>query len=102
MTGLVVIFVVCGIIWAPAILLFAIGGVDKKHKIVGSLICLAFWVFMALGLWGQAVGNAERWNNGYCECGQHWELNAVDKSRNGSETKYYSCPECFTEIKIIE
>lgn len=99
---LLVIFAVLGIVFIPAVVLFLVGGVDAKHKIVGSLICLAFWAFMALGLWGQAVGNAERWNNGYCECGQHWELSAVDKSRNGSETKYYSCPECFTEIKIIE
>lgn len=99
---LLVIFAVLGIVFIPAVIMFLVGGVDKKHKIVGSLVCLGFWAFMAVGLWGQTVGNAERWNNGYCECGQHWELNAVDKSRSGSETKYYSCPECFTEIKIIE
>jgi hypothetical protein len=28
-------------------------------------------------------------------------LSAVDKSRSGTETKYYSCPACYNEIEII-
>lgn len=96
-----IMFAVFGLIWIPCILLFALGGADAKHKITGSLICLGFWFLMSVGLWGQEMGNQERWNDGYCVCGQHWELKGVDKNRHGSETKYYSCPDCYREIEII-
>ena len=89
-----------GIIWVPAILMFLIGGVDIQHKIGGSLVCLAFWFLMSGGMWFQEKANDEAWNNGFCDCGQHWELNGVTRSKNGSETKYYSCPDCYTEIQI--
>ena len=95
-----IVFLVLGLVWVPCILLFAIGRDDIKGKITGSLVCLAFWLVMSLGLWGQDVYNTEKWNNGYCECGTHWELNGVTKTKNGSVTKYYSCPECYTEIEI--
>lgn len=92
-----------GIIWIPCIILFLIGGKDLKHKIIGSLICIAIWVLMAGGLYFQEIGNQQRWNDGYCQCGQHWELSAVVRSRsNSSEKKYYTCPNCYTEIVIIK
>lgn len=97
-----VIFVLFGVIWFPCILLFAFEGTTLKHKINGSLICLGLWFLVAVGCWGQEQGNTKRWNDGYCpSCEIHWELSAVSKSKSGTETRYYSCPKCFTEIKII-
>lgn len=96
----IVTFALSGIIWLPLILMFAIGGTDTKNRIVGSLICLCFWLLMAGGTFLEAKGNRERWNDGYCTCGAHWELAAVTKPHNGSITKYYVCPNCYAEIQI--
>ena len=99
--GFWTMFGLFGLVFVPCVLLFALGGVDAKHKIMGSLVCICFWFMFAGGIYFQEVCNAEKWNGGYCECGQHWELNGVTKTKNGNETKYYSCPECYTEIEII-
>ena len=99
--GFWTMFGLFGVIFVPCVLLFALGGADVKHRIVGSLVCICFWFLFSGGLYFQEVGNEERWNDGYCECGQHWELKGATKTKNGSETKYYACPECYTEIKII-
>ena len=98
--GFWVIFGFLGLMFVPCILLFASSGETVKDKIVSTLVCICFWFMFAGGIYFQEVSNAERWNDGYCECGQHWELKGATKTRNGSETKYYSCPECFTEIEI--
>lgn len=98
--GFWVIFGVLGLMFIPCVLMFALGGADAKHKIWGSLVCICFWFLFAGCIYSQEAGNAERWNGGYCECGQHWELKGATKTRNGCETKYYSCPECFKEIEI--
>lgn len=94
------IFIGLGLVWLPCALIFGIGREDIKDKIVGSLVCLVLWLVMSLALWGQSVYNAEQWNDGYCDCGQHWELSGVTKTKNGSVTKYYSCPDCYEEIII--
>ena len=85
----------------PSTLMFITCSATKKNKIVGAVFCLCFWLFASVLLWGQEVGNQGRWNNGFCECGEHWELSAVSKTRSGTETKYYSCPTCHNEIEII-
>ena len=94
-------FAVVGLFGVPCVLMFATCGTDTKNKIGGSLACIIFWFLVAGVLHWQEVGNAERWNNGLCECGQHWELSAVAKSRSGTETKYYTCSNCYNEIEII-
>ena len=99
--GFWIMFGAFGLVFVPCALLFASCGADRKHKIVGSLICICFWFLFTGGLYLQEVGNAKRWNDGHCECGQHWELKGATKTKNGSETKYYACPECYTEIEII-
>lgn len=96
-----IIFGGIGLFAIPTILLFICCGVDAKHKICGFLVVIIFWFIFAGGLYFQEQGNNERWNNGFCECGQHWELSGVNKSRNGTETKYYTCPDCYKEIEII-
>ena len=48
----------------------------------------------------QAKHNQEVWNNGYCECGGHWELKGATRVKNGATTKYYACEKCYEEIKI--
>lgn len=96
-------FLATSIIWIPCIIFFIVAGGGLKRQLCASFICLGFWLIMAIGLWGQDMGNEERWNNGYCTCGQHWELVSVTKSRTNSTThKYYTCPNCYTEIEIIQ
>lgn len=100
MTNFLIVFGVLGLVFVPCVLMFALGGADAKHRIVGSLVCICFWLAFAGGIYGQEVTNAKSWNGGYCECGQHWELKGASKTKNGSETKYYACPNCYTEIEI--
>ena len=88
-----------GIICIPLIIIFTIGGTDKLHKIGGSVVIVIFWFLVAIGAWAQGNDNAKNWNNGFCECGTHWELSAVSEYR-GSTTKYYTCPNCHKEIEI--
>ena len=100
MNNFLVTFGFMGLLFLPIIILFLVGGVDLKHKLGGFFVCLAFWVVFAGGISIQSNHNKDLWNNGYCECGTHWELRAANKTKNGSETKYYSCPECHNEIQL--
>lgn len=96
------IFGLVGIIWIPVLLLFAICGADAKHRIGGSIVAIFFWLIMSFGLYTQTTENNKNWNDGNCDkCEIHWELVAVTKTRNGSTTKYYTCPKCYKEIEII-
>lgn len=99
MTNFWIVLGVSGLAWVPAMLLFLLGGVNKKTKVGGALVCLALWMFMSVALFSEAWVKNNDWNGGYCECGEHWELRATTKSRNGEVTKYYACPECFAEIE---
>jgi hypothetical protein len=95
------VFILLGLFFLPLIISFLIGGVDLKHKLGGALVCLGFWAIMGLGIGVTAEGNKTAWNDGFCpDCEQHWELVAVTKTRRGSTTKYYTCPECYKEIQI--
>lgn len=94
-------FIGFGFLAIPVIVMFITCGATIKNKIGGAAFCICFWLLASVLLWGQEMGNQERWNNGFCECGEHWELSAADKSRCGTETKYYSCPACYNEIEII-
>lgn len=96
-----IIFGILGIMCLPFMLMFLICGIDAKHKIGGAVFVLVFWFLFAGAMYGQEQGNNERWNGGYCPCGSRWELVAVDRSRNGTEHKYYCCGDCYKEIEII-
>lgn len=95
------IFAVFGIMGVPFMLFCIACGNNAKERIGPCLIVLAFWLMMSGGLYFQEQGNDKRWNDGFCSCGTHWELAGVSKSRHGAETKYYSCPNCYTEIEIV-
>jgi hypothetical protein len=94
-----IVFGLTGLIWIAPIMMFLIGRADAKFKIGSVLVCLAFWVVMAVGLYCENTAKAEAWNNGYCECGTHWELRGTTQSKNGDVTKYYACPSCYSEIR---
>ena len=95
------IFIGLSLMAIPMAIMFLTCGATRGNRIGGTVFVLCFWLLTSVLLWGQEVGNQERWNNGFCECGEHWELSAVDKSKHGTETKYYSCPACYNEIEII-
>ena len=95
-----IIFALCGLFAIPCIVMAISFGDTVKEKITGFIVCLAFWALVSFAMWGQSASNAEKWNGGFCECGAHWELKGVTRSRMGSETKYYTCPECYKEIEI--
>lgn len=93
-------FGVCGLFIIPFIVMAVSLGNTVKGKIKIAIICLVFWVFISGAIWAQSVSETEKWNDGFCECGAHWELKGVTKTKMGSKTKYYSCPECYKEIEI--
>lgn len=93
------VFALCGAMALPVILMFALMCDTVKNKIIGSIVCVCFWFLIAGAMWGQADTNAKAWNDGFCECGTHWELKGASKYRS-SETKYYSCPNCYAEIEL--
>lgn len=97
-----IIFGMVGLIAVPLLILFACAGVDSAEKGVGVGLALVFWFVLAGGIYLQNKDNSEQWNNGFCECGQHWELRAVTRTRNGTERKYYVCPDCYIEIEIVD
>ena len=98
--GFWITFGVFGLIATPLIIMFLTCGVDLKHKLGGSLAVLVFWFAISGGLTLDAAMKEEKWNGGYCECGEHWTLAGAAKTRNGFETKYYRCDNCHNEIKI--
>ena len=88
-----------GLICVPLIIMFLVCGVDLKHKLGGAIAVLIFWFIVAGGFTLDSLGKKDAWNGGYCDCGTHWELRGATKSRTGTETKYYSCPNCYAEIR---
>lgn len=99
MTQFLIVSGISGLVFVPCILMFLICGADKKHKIIGAIVCASFWLLISGSIYFEAKTNAKAWNNGYCDCGTHWELVAVSKGHNTSSvTKYYLCPNCYAEI----
>ena len=99
MNELLVVFGITSIIFIPLILIFIFCGVDKAHKIGGTVVVVLIWIVFTLGLFCEEKANEESWNQGFCECGTHWELKGVSKGIR-HEVKYYACPNCYSEIEI--
>ena len=93
------IFGLIGILCVPLIIMFLVCGIGLKRKIGGALAILIFWFLFSGALVLDETNKADNWNGGYCECGTHWELRGATKSRTGTETKYYACPNCHAEIR---
>lgn len=99
MNELLIVFGLTGFIFVPLIITFLVCGVDKAHKIGGAIAVTIFWIAFACLIFCGAEANENAWNDGFCECGAHWELKGVSKSITSS-VKYYACPDCYTEIEI--
>ena len=93
-------FAFFGLIAIPLIIVLLICGANLKYKLGGAFAVLVFWFILAGSLTLDASIKEERWNGGFCECGEHWTLAGGSKSRNGTETKYYRCDNCHNEITI--
>lgn len=89
-----------GLLFVPLAIMFICCGATAKNKIGGAIFCLVFWILFAGGLTLDTLNKEAKWNNGYCDCGTHWELRGASKSRNGTVTKYYVCENCHIEIEI--
>ena len=99
MLGLIITLVLFGVVFGISAIMFLVCGADKKHKIIGALACVVLWLICAFGVWGSTMLNADTWNNGYCECGERWQPYGASENGCGTTTKYYYCPNCYTEIE---
>ena len=95
----IIAFGCLGIVFGMIAVMFLVCGADRKHKIVGALVCIGFWLLMSGGIYLDASHDADVWNDGYCECGGHWELAGATRTKSGQTIKYYSCPNCYAEIE---
>ena len=94
-----IVFALFGTLGIPFMVLALVYGEDWKGKLFGCGVVLVIWFTVACGCtFGHDV-NAEKWNDGYCKCGTHWELKGASQYRS-SHTKYYACPNCYAEIEI--
>lgn len=99
MQGLIVSLILFGVFAFLIGMMFFIGADTKKGKMLVVIVCIVVWLLSAFSVWGSAMLDADEWNNGYCECGEQWQPYGVTKSRHGITTKYYYCPNCYTEIE---
>lgn len=93
-----IIFLIVGLIWIIFIILILILA-DKKYKLGATVVCFGLLLIMSLGLYYDTKTTVDSWNEGYCGCGEHWELRGVTRNKHGSVTKYYVCPNCHIEIE---
>ena len=42
----------------------------------------------------------EKWNNGYCECGEKWVFSNAVHTRNGGTIYYWHCEKCNKTIEL--
>jgi hypothetical protein len=94
-----IVFGFLGLFAVPCFVLALEFNDNWKERLFGCGLILALWLaFACAGAFGQDA-NAEKWNDGYCQCGTHWELRGASQYRS-SHTKYYVCPSCHAEIEI--
>ena len=94
-----IVFALYGAIAIPCLVMIIGFWNGWKDAFVRFLVVFVFWFAISGACWFNAENNAKKWNNGFCECGTHWELTGVSKYRS-SETKYYTCSNCYAEIEI--
>lgn len=94
-----IVFALFGTIGIPCLVLTIYLGEDWKGKLFGCGVILVLWLTVACGCFFGCNTNADKWNDGYCQCGTHWELRGASEYRS-SHTKYYVCPNCYAEIEL--
>lgn len=94
-----IVFALYGILAIPCIVLAISFNDEWKERLFGCAVILVIWLTLSVGCSFAEDVNAEKWNDGYCQCGTHWELRGASQYRS-SHTKYYVCPDCHAEIEI--
>jgi hypothetical protein len=97
--AIIITFIFSGLIFGSIALMFACCAADNKTKIWGAIISLLLGALFAFGLYFDGMAKNDAWNDGYCECGAHWELGGATRTKSGQTIKYYFCPECYAEIE---
>ena len=100
MAEFLICFGILGLFAVPAILMFAICGVDTVHKVGGSAMVLAFWLLISVAMVAEAKWDAEDWNNGICSvCEGEYKFSGATKYRT-SHHYYYTCENCDHTIEL--
>lgn len=76
MLGLIIALVLFGVIFGMGAIMFLVCGSDKKHKVIGALVCVVLWLVCSFGVWGSTMFDTDGCNNDRCECGEqaHYEM----------------------------
>jgi hypothetical protein len=97
--AVIMTFVIFGALFGSIALTFIFCGANLKTKIWGAIISLLLGALFAFGLCVDGMTKVDNWNDGYCDCGTHWELRGATKTKSGQTIKYYACPNCYAEIE---
>lgn len=62
-------------------------------KIIAVLLAIVISFGLTTLIYKDAEGNHDRWNNGYCECGDQYQFSSATNYR-GSRDYYYTCDKC--------
>lgn len=85
------------ILWGLFFICIAPIMVLNCNTIMGKILSIILALMLALGIslifYHQDERQAERWNEGICECGGTYEFTAAANSAM-STTYYYTCNEC--------
>ena len=96
---LIVCFVAMGLVFGFIGLLIVPEQNKTINKVLTIILLIIMWVLASIGIWASDMNKKEKWNDGFCECGIHWELRGVSENRHHRK-KYYVCPNCYAEITI--
>ena len=99
MEMLIVCLVVMGFIFGFMGLLIVPGQNKTVSKVFTIILLVIAWILASVGIWAANEGKKDRWNDGFCECGTHWELRGGSENRH-HRRKYNVCPNCYAEITM--
>lgn len=95
------IFIFLAFFFTVGVFFGVVFSLGQKHPILKFLIIsISFSLLFSLLVTVETKVDNEKWNNGFCVCGEAWEFSNAAKTKSGSTLYYWYCSNCQRIIEL--